>query len=183
MTFEKEKTNKTIELRDSCPWALDPWLAGRGSSQNPHFRPRKIHNSRYICLVGKPSGGILQNFIGFQSRTLLENSIDEKTNYDFFNYFLFLFSLVFFCSTRRPNNVLNGVKITHMDSQTSDNDRSNTQMMLPDAFLIISNHFVKFCDFPMFFFRPPRLVPMGPRHLAGRSGILPKSTFSTKKNS
>ena len=53
----------------------------------------------------------------------------------------------FFWSTRRPNSVLNDVKITHMDSQTSENDRSNTQMMLPDAFLIISSHFVKFCDF------------------------------------
>ncbi len=60
---------------------------------------------------------------------------------------LFHVIFTFCCSARRPNIVLNAVKITHMDSQTSDSDRSNTQMMLPDVFLSISSHFVKFCDF------------------------------------
>ena len=49
------------------------------------FRPQKSEN---IFLVGKTSGAIPQNFVGYRSRTLLENIIDGKTNYDFFSLFV-----------------------------------------------------------------------------------------------
>ena len=53
------------------------------------FRPKKSENR---FLVGKTSGGIPQNFVGYRSRTLLENIIDGKTNYDFFLTFCAFFS-------------------------------------------------------------------------------------------
>ena len=53
------------------------------------FRPQKSDN---LFLVGKTSGGIPQNFVGYRSRTLLENIIDGKTNYDFFLTFCAFFA-------------------------------------------------------------------------------------------
>ena len=52
-------------------------------------RPQKSENR---FLVGKTSGGIPQNFVGYRSRTLLEKLIDGKTNYDFFLTFCVFFS-------------------------------------------------------------------------------------------